>query len=159
MDPLPLLQGRMLDPSESLFLGPWEDQKAIDTYVAHHSDGGFFDWLGRGFSAAGEVISKAFHWAVDAAGRVLGAAWRWTCRAARAVGEAFAAFYRACIEPWLVPMCKGLVEAVKAVLANRYVQAVLAGLAAGGDRMFSGGGLCASRRPLRRYHHHRMCGR
>ncbi|MEW6553986.1 MAG: M23 family metallopeptidase [Actinomycetota bacterium] len=130
LDPLPLLQGRVLDPSESLFLGPWEDQKALDTFFAHRSGGGFFDWLGRGFGAAGKVIGKAFHWAVDTAGKALGAVWRWTCRAARAVGGAFAAFYRACIEPWLVPVCRGLAEAVRAALSNRYVQAVLAGLAA-----------------------------
>ncbi len=130
MDPLPLLQGRVLDPAESLFLGPWEDQKAIDTYFSHHSGGGFFDWMGRGFSAAGRAITKAFQWAVGAAKKALGAAWRWTCRAAHVVGEAFASFYRACIEPWLVPICRGLVEAVRAALSNRYVQAVLAGLAA-----------------------------
>jgi hypothetical protein len=130
LDPLPLLQGRILDPGESLFLGPWEDQKAIDTYLSHHTDGGFFDWLGRGFSAAGEVIEKAFQWAVGAAEKALGAAWRWTCRAAHAVGEAFAAFYHACIEPWLVPMCRGVIEVARAVLSNRYVQALLAGLAA-----------------------------
>jgi hypothetical protein len=123
VDPLPLLQGVLLDPSESLFLGPWEDQQALETYVKHHSDGSFFDWLGRGFSAAGRVIGNVCK-------TVGGAAWRWTCRAARAVGGAFAAFYHTCIEPWFIPMCRGVVEVARIVFSNRYVQAILAGLAA-----------------------------
>jgi hypothetical protein len=130
IDPLPLLQGKLLDPAESLFLGPWEDQKALEAYVGRHSDGGFFDWLGRGFGAAGRAIGDAFNAVVGAAGKALGAAWRWTCRGARAAGGAFAAFYRTCIEPWFSPLCKGVVEVARAVISNRYVQAILAGLAA-----------------------------
>lgn len=130
IDPLPLLQGRLLDPSQSLFLGPWEDQKSIDAYVSRLSGGGFFEWLGRGFSAAGRAMGKACMSVLETAGKALGAAWRWTCRAARAVGGAAAGFYRSCIEPWFSPLCKGVAEAVRAVISNRYVQAVLAGLAA-----------------------------
>jgi len=130
MDPLPLLQGRLLDPGESLFLGPWEDQKAVDSYFSYHDDGGFFDWLSSGFKWVGRTVGNACKTAVGAAGKSLGAAWRWTCRAARAVGGACAAFYRTCIAPWLVPFCKGVVEVARAVISNRYVQAVLAGVAA-----------------------------
>jgi hypothetical protein len=130
IDPLPLLMGRLLDPGECLFLGPWEDQKALDAYVSYHDEGGFFDWLGRGFRWVGRTIGSAFKAAGNAAGKVVGAAWRWVCRAANAVGGACADFYRTCIEPWFVPMCKGVVEVVRAVISNRYVQAVLAGLAA-----------------------------
>lgn len=123
IDPLPLLQGRLLDPSESLFLGPWEDQRAIEAYATRHSEGGFFDWLGRGLGAAGRTFGNACK-------SLAGAAWSWTCRAAGAVGGAFAAFYRTCIEPWFSPVCKGVVEVARAVISNRYVQAVMAGLAA-----------------------------
>ena len=130
VDPLPFLQGRLLDPEECLFLGPWEDMGAIETYLESHDGGGFFDWLGRGIKTAGRAIGNACKGLAGMVGKALGAAWRWTCRAARAVGGAFAAFYRTCIEPWFVPMCKGVVEAFRAVLSNRYVQAVLAGLAA-----------------------------
>jgi hypothetical protein len=130
VDPLPFLQGRMLDPHECLFLGPWEDLGAVETYLEYHDGGGFFDWLGRGFKTIGRVLGDACKALAGAAGKALGAAWRWTCRAARAVGGAFAAFYRACIAPWFEPMCRGVVEVVKAVISNRYVQAVLAGLAA-----------------------------
>ena len=130
IDPLPFLQGRLLDPGECLFLGPWEDRGAIDTYLECHGGGGFFDWLGRGLKSAGRAIGDACKALVGVAGKALGAAWRWTCRATRAVGGAFAGFYHNCIEPWFVPMCKGVVEVFRAVLSNRFVQAVLAGLAA-----------------------------
>ncbi len=123
IDPIPLLQGGLLDPGESLFLGPWEDQEAFDAYFSHQQGGGFFDWLGRGLSAAGRAIANACK-------TLAGAAWRWTCRAARAVGGAAAAFYHTCIEPWFSPLCRGVAEAARAVLSNRYVQALLAGLAA-----------------------------
>lgn len=130
VDPLPLLQGRWLDPAQSLFLGPCEDQASIDAYVSRHTDGGLIDWLGRGFSAAGRAIAKVCGPVVETAAKALGAAWRWTCRAARAVGEAFTRLYRSFIEPWFSPLCKGVVEVARAVISNRYVQAILAGLAA-----------------------------
>jgi len=130
IDPLPLLAGRLLDPGECLFLGPWEDQEAIETYMSYHDDGGFFDWLGRGFKWVGNTVGGAFKAVWNAAGGAVGAAWNWVCRAAKAVGGACADFYRTCIEPWLVPMCRGVVEVARAVISNRYVQAVLAGLAA-----------------------------
>ncbi len=130
IDPLPLLQGRLLDPGKNLFLGPWEDGKAVEAYFSHHDDGGFFDWLGHSLKWVGGTIGNACKTVVGAAGKALGAAWRWTCRAAQAVGGAFAAFYRTCIAPWLVPVCRGFVEVMKAIISNRYVQAVLAGLAA-----------------------------
>ncbi len=123
IDPLPLLQGCLLDPSQCLFLGPWEDVRAIDAYIARHSQGGFFGRLGRGVSAAGRAV-------VSACKSVAGAAWRWACGASRAAGKALAAFYRTCIEPWLSPLCRGALAAARALLSNRYVQALLAGLAA-----------------------------
>jgi hypothetical protein len=130
IDPMPLLQGMLLDPSESLFLGPWEDQGAVETYFANRGGGSVFDWLGRGFSAAGRAFSNSCKSVWESGVRALGAAWRWTCRAAHAVGGAFAAFYRTCIDPWLAPLCSGVARAAKAIASNRYVQAVVAGLAA-----------------------------
>jgi hypothetical protein len=130
IDPLPLLQGRLLDPGECLFLGPWEDQEAIDTYVSYHDEGGFFDWLGRGFRWVGRTAGGALKAVGSVAGKAFGAAWRGVCRAADAVAGACAGFYRTCIAPWFVPMCKGVVEVARVVISNRYVQAILAGLAA-----------------------------
>ena len=130
IDPLPLLEGRILDPGDCLFLGPWEDQEAVDAYFSYHDDGGFLDWLGRGCKWVGRSVGGAFKAVGNAAGRALGAAWRWVCRAANAVAGACTGFYRTCIEPWLVPTCRGVVEVARAVFSNRYVQAVLAGLAA-----------------------------
>lgn len=130
VDPLPFLEGRMLDPSEALFLGPWEDVEALRTFMRRHGAGGYFEWLGRGLSAVGRVIGGAFRaaWrAIEASGR---AAWNLACRVAGPLGRATKAFYHACLEPWLVPLCRGVAEVVVKVLSNRFVQALLAGLAA-----------------------------
>ncbi len=130
VDPLPFLEGRMLDPSQCLFLGPWEDVEALETFMRRHGAGGYFEWLGRGFSAAGRVIGRAFRAAWDVVVKVGVAAWRLACRVAGPLGRAFKAFYRSCVEPWLVPACRGVAEVMRAVLSNRFVQAVLAGIAA-----------------------------
>ncbi len=130
VDPLPFLEGRLLDPSECLFLGPWEDVEALQTFMRRHGGGGLFDWLGRGFSAAGRALGRGFRAAWEVAVKAGGAAWRAACRAAGPLGRALKAFYRACVEPWLVPMCKGVAEVARAALSNRFVQAILAGLAA-----------------------------
>jgi hypothetical protein len=123
VDPLPFLRGLLLDPAECLFLGPWEDEGAVAAYLDYHDSGGFLDLLGRGFKALGRTVGNACK-------TVIGTAWRWTCQAARAVGGAFSAFYRSCVQPWFSPLCKGVVEAFRVILSNRIVQAVLAGLAA-----------------------------
>ena len=106
IDPLPLLEGRLLDPEECLFLGPWEDKGAVEAYLSRHDSGGFFGWLGRGIKRVGRALGSACRAVVGAAGKVAGAAWGWTCRAARAVGGAFQAFYRTCIEPWFSPSAR-----------------------------------------------------
>ncbi|MDI6830515.1 MAG: M23 family metallopeptidase [Actinomycetota bacterium] len=130
VDPLPFLEGRVLDPSECLFLGPWEDVEALRTFMRRHGAGGYFEWLGRGFSAGGRALGGAFKAVWHAAGKAGGAAWRLACRVAGPLGRAVQAFYRACVEPWLVPFCRGVAEVARAALSNRVVQAVLAALAA-----------------------------
>ncbi len=130
IDPLPLLEGRSLDPGECLFLGPWEDQKAIETYFGYHEEGGFLDWLGNGFKWVGRTVGGACKVVGNAAGRAIEAAWRLVCRAADALAGICVDFYRTCIAPWLIPTCRGVIEVARAVFSNRYVQAVLAGLAA-----------------------------
>jgi hypothetical protein len=130
VDPLPFLHGLLLDPGECLFLGPWEDQKAIDAYVSHHGEGGFFDCLGDGLSWVGRTLGDGFEAAGSAVGRALNTAWGWVRSAGHAVGEAFSALYREYIAPWLVPLCRGALEVAKAVISNRFAQAILAGLAA-----------------------------
>ena len=130
VDPLPYLQGKRLDPAKSLFLGPWEDRKSIETYFERHGGGGFTDWLQRGLGSIGGAVKRGFGYVARAAKAAAAAAWRGACSAARAAGKALAAFYRACIEPWASPLYRGLLKAVKAVISNRFVQAVLAGLTA-----------------------------
>lgn len=126
VDPLPFLEGRNLDPQECLFLGPWEDVQAMHAYSERHDGGGLFGGLGRGFKAVGRAVASG----IEAVGRGLSAAWDWVCDAARAVGRAFQACYRHCLEPWLSPVWNALVSAARWVISNRFVQAVLAGLAA-----------------------------
>ncbi len=129
IDPLPLLEGRLLNPEECLFLGPWEDQGAIEAYLERHNQGGFLDWLGGGIKSVGRTVGGAIKSAA-AAGRALVTAWRCTCRVAGAVGRGFQAFYRRCIQPWFSPLCRGVAEVAKKIWSNRYVQALVAGLAA-----------------------------
>lgn len=130
VDPLPFLEGVLLDPRQSLFLGPWEDTHSVRTYLERHGGGGFLDWMGRRLRSAGNVVVKAGKSALDVPGRVLGVLWKWTCDAACVVGRAGVSFYRACMEPWLSPLWRTTARAVRAILSNRFMQAVLACLAA-----------------------------
>ena len=130
IDPLPLLQGRFLDPKDCLFLGPWEDKAAVDAYFKRHNNGGFFGWVSRGLGTIGGAVSNACKGAVHVAGKALASAWRWTCGAARLVGRGFQEFYRHCIRPWFSPLCGGVAAAAEKLWSNRFVQALLAGLAA-----------------------------
>ncbi len=138
IDPLPLLQGLVLDPGESLFLGPWEDTKALETYMSRHNKGNVFSWLGRGFKAIGCGIAGACKETGKAIGGALGAAWKATSRgvawvatkAGTGLAKAFRPFYRHVIKPWLVPACRWVAAAAKKAWSNRYVQASVAGLAA-----------------------------
>jgi Peptidase family M23 len=130
IDPLPLLEGRLLNPEECLFLGPWDDRGAIDAYLERHNQGGFFNWLGGGIKSVSKAMGGAVKSAAGAAGKALATAWRCTCRVAGAVGRGFQAFYRRCVQPWLSPLCRGVAEVAKKIWSNRYVQALMAGLAA-----------------------------
>jgi len=130
VDPLPYLQGRRLDPTKSLFLGPWEDRGSMETYLERHRGGGFIDWVRRAAGSVGGAVKRGFRYLARAAEEAASAAWRGACIAVRAAGKALASFYHTCIEPWAAPLYRGLLKAVKAVVSNRFVQAVLAGLAA-----------------------------
>lgn len=131
VDPLPFLQGRLLDPGECLFLGPWEDVGAMKTFLDRHKgEGGLLDSLGRGCRAIGRVAVNACKAVGRAVGGAMKEAWKWTCKLASAAGRAAEGFYRSCIEPWFSPLWEKAATAAKWVLSNRYVQAVLAGLAA-----------------------------
>jgi hypothetical protein len=126
IDPLPMLQGRLLDPGDCLFLGPWEDEGAVDAYFERHGQGGFLDWLGKGFKSVGGALKGA----AKAVGKVAATAWKWTCRAAGYVGHLFQGFYRHCLEPWVSPLAEGVASAARWLWSNRFVQALVAGIAA-----------------------------
>ncbi|MBC7247966.1 MAG: M23 family metallopeptidase [Actinobacteria bacterium] len=130
VDPLPYLLGKWLHPSRSLFLGPWEDRKAIDAYFQRHGGGGVGEWLKDGVDYLARAAKDGLHYVARAARVVGAAAWRVACGAARALWRGLSYFYRTCIRPWAYPLYRGLARAAKAVLSNRFVQAVLAGLAA-----------------------------
>lgn len=130
VDPLPFLRGEFLDPSKCLFLGPWEDMGAVEAYIERHGGGGLFQWLGGGFKAVGRAVGGFVQGAFNTLGKALVSAWRGTCEVFKAAGRFCAGFYRRLIQPWLAPVCRGVAEVLKAVFSNRFVQAVLAGLAA-----------------------------
>jgi hypothetical protein len=116
VDPLLLLAGRLLDPSRDLFLGPWEDQRAMEALTRDVGfDQGLLETIGDGLASLGRVV-----------GGVLDKAWDGIVAAARLVGRGCAGFYRACIEPWAGGTIEKIGRAVKAVFSNRYVQAMLA---------------------------------
>ncbi len=120
VDPLLLLSGRLLDPSRDLFLGPWEDQRSLDALTREIGfDQGFLETIGDGLASVGRAV-----------GGVLGQVWDGIVAAAKWVGRGCAGFYRACIEPWAGGTIEKIGRAVKAVFANRYVQAVLAAVVA-----------------------------
>lgn len=130
VDPLPFLRRGLLDPGECLFLGPWEDKAAADAFFSRQDQGGFFGWIGRGFKSLGGAVAGFCGGALHAIGRGLVSAWKGVCAAFRAVGRGFKWFYERCLQPWLEPVCRGLVGFFKWALSNRYVQALMAGLAA-----------------------------
>ncbi|MDY6794773.1 MAG: M23 family metallopeptidase [Actinomycetota bacterium] len=130
VDPLPLLRGIILDPGECLFLGPWEDEAAVEAYFERHDHGGFPGWVKRGFKSLGGTVAATCSGVFHIAGETMVRAWKWTCRAFGAVGRGVREFYRRCIQPWFSPFCRGVAAAAKWVFSNRYVQALLAGLAA-----------------------------
>jgi len=130
IDPLPLLEGKLLDPEECLFLGPWEDKEAIRTYLESKGGGGFFDWLGRGFKSVGRTVGEALKSFASAVGKAAAAAWRGMCKAAGYIARLSQAFYRSCLKPWLSPLIRGVTTAARWLWSNRFVQALVAGLAA-----------------------------
>lgn len=130
VDPLPYLLGKWLHPGKSLFLGPWEDRRAVDAYFARHGGGGFVDWVQNGVNSVGRAVKNGLQYLARAAKAAGTAAWRAVSGAAGLLWKALSSFYKACIRPWAQPLFSGLARALKAVLSNRFVQAVLAGLAA-----------------------------
>ncbi|MDI6875038.1 M23 family metallopeptidase [Candidatus Solincola sp.] len=129
VDPLLFLRGALLDP-RSLFLGPWEDARSARAYMERHGGGNLPGWVERGFGVLKKAVVEGTRAVVKTLGRGLAVAWEWTCRLARTLGRAAVKFYRVCLEPWLSPLLGAAGRALKAVLSNRFVQAVLAGLAA-----------------------------
>lgn len=120
VDPMLLLAGRLLDPSRDLFLGPWEDQRAVDAFTRGiGADKGLLETIGDGLASVGRAV-----------GGVLGQAWDGIVAAAKWVGRECAAFYRTCIEPWAGGTIEKIGRALKATFANRYVQAMLAAVVA-----------------------------
>jgi len=130
VDPLPFLQGALLDPGEDLFLGPWEDKAAADAYFRRHDQGGFIGWIGRGLKSMGGAVTGLCKGALHVMGEGLVSAWKGVSAAFKAVGGGFKWFYNRCIQPWLEPVCRGIAGFFKWAFSNRYVQALVAGLAA-----------------------------
>jgi hypothetical protein len=120
VDPLMLLQGKLLDPSRDLYLGPWEDHRAITALArATSSDEGLMETLGGCASAIGNAV-----------GDVAGTTWDGLTAAAGWVGKGCGAFYRACIEPWAGPYVEMAACVGSAIVSNHYVQAFAAALLA-----------------------------
>jgi hypothetical protein len=138
VDPIPLLRGLLLDPEKALFLGPWEDAKALEAYVERHNRGNFFTWLGGGLKAIGGGIAAACKETGKAFGSLAASAWKGVCRGASWLGgrvgswlgKAFRSFYEHCLKPWLGPACRAIAGAARKVWSNRYVQALVAGVTA-----------------------------
>jgi hypothetical protein len=130
VDPLPFLRGVLLDPGECLFLGPWEDKAAVEAYFSRQDQGGFFGWIGRGLGSIGSAVAGFCGGALHMVGRGLVSAWKGVSTAFQAVGRGFKWFYNRCIEAWLEPVCRGVAGFFKWAFSNRYVQALVAGLAA-----------------------------
>lgn len=124
VDPLLLLEGRLLDPSRDLYLGPWEDHRAVAALArAAGSGGGLKDTLGGCASAVGNAVGNA----VGAAAAFVRDG---TTAAARSAGRGCRALYRACIEPWAGPWLEMTACVGRAVVSNHYVQAFAAALLA-----------------------------
>ena len=130
VDPLPFLLGALLDPGECLFLGPWEDRAAAEAYFSRHDQGGFFGWIGRGFKSIGGAVTGLCKGALHVMGEGLVSAWKGVSAAFQAVGRGCKWLYNRCLQPWLEPVCRGVVGFFKWAFSNRYVQALTAGLAA-----------------------------
>lgn len=130
VDPLPFLRGRLLDP-RSLFLGPWEDARSARSYMERNGGGSdFLGWVERTSRSLGKALLSGARAAMNVLARAFGKVWDWTCRAARVLGRAAVRAYHVCLEPWLSPVLGAAGKALKVVFANRFVQALLAGLAA-----------------------------
>lgn len=120
VDPLLLLQGKLLDPSRDLYLGPWEDRRAIESLTrAVDSGGSLNDAIEGGISSLGRAVSGA-----------AGAAWGGFTTAVHRVGDGCKAFYRACIDPWAGWFIDIAVSAGRTVVSNHYVQAYVAAVLA-----------------------------
>jgi len=130
LDPLPFLEGRRLDPGESLFLGPWEDGKAAEAYFSRHVGAGVQGWLKEKARGLVEGARSLLGGCGRAIKRGLKMAWGWVRAAGLAVGRAFTSFYRNCLRPWLSPLWERTAEAFRALASNRVVRGLAAGLAA-----------------------------
>ena len=120
VDPVMLLEGRLLDPSRDLFLGPWGDQQSLEALIQGPSgDQGLTGSVKAGLSAIGRGVASA-----------AGSCWDGLAAAAKWVGGGCAGFYRACIEPWAGGFVGKVGDACRAVVSNHYVQALVAGLLA-----------------------------
>lgn len=116
VDPLLLLEGKLLDPSRDLYLGPWEDRRAIESLTRTIDSGGSIT------DAIEGVVSSLGR----AAGGAAGAVWHGFVTAVHRVGDGCEAFYRACIEPWAGWFIDLVVSIVRVTVSNHYVQAFAA---------------------------------
>ncbi len=131
-DPMILLEGRLLDPSRDLFLGPWRDQRAIEAWerAAAPRDQGLFQSIKDAVGSVARAVTGALDRAWDAAWGMVDRAVGLLGEGARSFWEGCKALYREGVKPLAVGLGRAVVGALKAVFLNRFVQAALAALAA-----------------------------
>jgi len=132
IDPMLLLEGKLLDPSRDLFLGPWEDQRSIEAWMraAAPRDKGILRSITDAVGSAARAVTGALERAWDTARSLVGKAIGLFERGAVALWEGCKVLYRECIKPLAVGLGRAVLRLGKAIFFNRYVQAALAALAA-----------------------------
>jgi hypothetical protein len=75
IDPLLVLNGKLLDPSRDLFLGPWEDIKALREFIRAQGGDGLLVSLVKGVISLGERVINGINAGMKFIGAVGKAVW------------------------------------------------------------------------------------